>query len=338
MIAPERDIQALYVAAIESAEEVYVDALANDLEGLPSDEQWSDVRRNLARSLLLSELIGIEAVTRRAQRLGMKIQSDGQPDVQRFDKLADAIESGDGDDFVVGPFWEAVRAFEGRVPRLRSTVRRLATVAGQRAAGIVLDEKANALIQMSERSRAVAEVMRRSFWVSDVYQSTVVNLKSLLADVLRGVSVDSGDLPSFIDAAEMAGARNLGRARLETVYRNNLNTAYNEAQSEALADPDVQDVIPLAMIVEIEDRRTRPVHAEMNGYINTIQEIDRQGIRPPAGHNCRGGIRGVTGIEAERLGLLTNGRPDPNKILRYNGSRQALIDSGRYPDPGFRAA
>lgn len=111
--------------------------------------------------------------------------------------------------------------------------------------------------------------------------------------------------------------------------------------------PAVREVsYPLWEVREIMDRRTRGnpngdfpegSHWQVNGYINTIEEIVRQDLVPPCGWNCRAALVPVTFSRAERLGLTdASGNPLPERIAEYNILRQPYIDRGLYPDPGFR--
>jgi hypothetical protein len=103
---------------------------------------------------------------------------------------------------------------------------------------------------------------------------------------------------------------------------------------------------PLWEIREIMDRRTRGnphgdfpegSHWQVNGYVNTMEEIIRQDLVPPCGWNCRAALVPVSFGKAERLGLIdAGGDPIPEKIAEYNSARQPYIDNGLYPDPGFR--
>ena len=92
------------------------------------------------------------------------------------------------------------------------------------------------------------------------------------------------------------------------------------------------------MITEIEDDRSRPHHAAMDGYISTPGEIDRLHLRPPNGYNCRGSLIKIAWDEANDLGLLDDtGKPDMIALKRHNSPEQeGLIAAGTYPDEGFK--
>ena len=351
MPATSRELQALLTAALESGDTHYRNAIAAQLEGLPSDRHWIGFRRTLARSLLLGQLIGAARVVQKAKTLGASFVFDDEPILaDRFAKVG--IDFGDGDEsFISAEFVESIQSFQDRVPRLRREVDLMKLKAMSLASTITDAERQGGLSFLAEKARAIGSAIRHSFWASDSDIGTIVNLKAILADVMRGTATKGQmqNLPSFIDESQLAGASNLTRARLETIYRTNIVSAFNDGQAEILNRPEVQATIPLVMISEGRDRRTRgnPIglypepgrHYQMHGYVNTQDEIDRQGLRPPNGYNCRGGLRPLGVGESRRMGLLdASGRPDGAKISAHNGERQAIIDRGEYPDPGFKIA
>lgn len=77
-------------------------------------------------------------------------------------------------------------------------------------------------------------------------------------------------------------------------------------------------------------------HWQVNGYMATMEDIVRQNIVPPCGHNCRAQLVPVSWTRAERLGLVSDGTIDWAALRAYNAERQGYIDRGQYPDPGFR--
>lgn len=349
----ERDVTKLVRKAIDASRPDYRRLIAALVEG-DREEAARAARRFFvltARSLLLADLAGradvYDAVpgprtfrkeTGYISGLGLSVSAD--PDTSRI---------------LVGPYLAAVERFESRIPRLRVDIDRLSRASMRTAAAIVSRETSAAIPILVKRSVALREAIERSFWVSDVEANVVHDLKGIMADVIRGTPpAKEGEksLPDFIDRARAAGASNLTDARLETIYRTNLLAANGEARAETLGDPDVRRVQPLSMILEIRDKRTRGAvggvyrgkgranpgyHYQMHGYINTIDEIRRLDLVPPNGYNCRGQLRGVPTTEARRLGLLdAEGKINTAAVRKYNGERQAIVDRGLYPDPGFR--
>tara|TARA_R100000664_G_scaffold30719_1_gene43601 strand:+ start:12238 stop:14067 length:1830 start_codon:yes stop_codon:yes gene_type:complete len=241
------------------------------------------------------------------------------------------------EEFAPEPFQEAIDLFEDRVPMLAHNVPHIAEIARQQAAEIAMAERMGVVAKLDAQSNAISKALGQAFWVSDVDMPTTIALKDLIGQALRGVMPDERmTLPEFIDRAWLEGAQDLTAARLETVYRTNLQTAYNEGHMSSMRSQEVKDVAPLAMIVEIQDPRSRDHHAAMDGYINTVEYFDRMQIAPPNGFNCRGTVRVVSWTEAENLGLVgDDGEIDWKALERYNGNRQGYIDRGEYPDPGF---
>lgn len=338
--------RSILAGGLRAARRPYSEAVADSLEhgSAAASASWDKVEAILSRTLLLMQLEGAATVLGIARRNGMS----EEPEVfAKSGRISDILAGDDnGSPFTSEPFIAAVEAMESRIPRLASRIGVLQHAA-QRAAKRLRDvEQTDAIPRLAKQSRAIREAMRRAFWVSDTDKATTINLRSLIADVIRGdADVDAITLPEFIDRANLAGAANLTDARLEVVYRNNLATAYTDGRAKALQVESVKKAIPLVRIDEINDRRTRGApgtgnpgfHWQMDGYTNTIDEIDRQGLRPPNGHQCRASLVPVPRGEATRLGLVDEGgQPLADAIRSYNGQRQDIIDRGDYPDRGFQ--
>lgn len=104
---------------------------------------------------------------------------------------------------------------------------------------------------------------------------------------------------------------------------------------------------PLWRISEVMDVRTRGnpngiyrndgFHWQVNGYVNSIDEIVRQDCVPPCGYNCRASLVPMRWSQVEELGLVnSDGTVDYGAVRAYNGDRQSYIDRGLYPDPEYR--
>lgn len=356
MTIDREEFEALMIAAIEIAESSYLDAVASNIEGRPDPRAWRQFELASARSYFLAKLTGISDI----HGLSLDASEDaGSPVDERrpkpvpfvrrlIDRLSDtfatrprpriSMSDFDDDDFISEPFIEALQGFEQRIPMLADQVKDLAREA--KAYGLALSdiEQASAVSDLAGRSNAIRKSLGSAFWVSDLDETTIVSIKELIAGSLRGTSTPEqiGSISSFIDAAELSGAQGLTRARLETVYRTNLQTAYNDGQMDALGGEEVKKIFPLVEISEIDDNRSREIHAAMDGYINTRDYFIEHGLVVPNGFNCRGSIIAVTNTRARSLGLLhEDGTIDFEQLNAHNGKRQQLIDSGLYPDEGF---
>ena len=142
---------------------------------------------------------------------------------------------------------------------------------------------------------------------------------------------------------EVRRALNIGIADSAANDGRRVSVSENPTQP---ASPSRDSVHPLWEIREVMDRRTRGnpsgdfpegSHWQVNGYINTIDEIIRQDCVPPCGRNCRAALVPVSARRAMSLGLVdVTGRIDYSALRNYNRLRQTYIDMGLYPDPGFR--
>ena len=89
--------------------------------------------------------------------------------------------------------------------------------------------------------------------------------------------------------------------RLKTIYRINLNTArahqrYNQ-QIKATKD------LPYWQYDAINDSRTRPSHAELDGSVFKFDDPFWQTHYPPNGWNCRCTVRALTAKQVKDQGL-----------------------------------
>jgi len=325
-----KEFDELLTAAFQQSVPAYIEAVAATIEGSPT-EAWRDFEIVTARAILLSYLVGIAQTFEEAEVAADQFE----PDKVAYAKVDWPLEVG-FDEFRVEPFEEAIRLFDERIPMLASNVPKLAQIAKAQAVEIAMAEKLGVVAKLDAQTNAISQALGTAFWVSDVDQATTISLKDLISQAVRGVLPDERlSLPDFIDRAWLAGAQNLTASRLETVYRTNMQSAYNEGHMSTMRAPEVKKVAPLVMIVEIDDDRSRDHHAAMDGYINFVEYIDQLQLRPPNGYNCRGTVRAVSWTEAKRLGLVDNDQVDSEALKRYNGDRQGYIDRGEYPDPGF---
>jgi SPP1 gp7 family putative phage head morphogenesis protein len=194
------------------------------------------------------------------------------------------------------------------------------------------------------RTPGVQAVAQGAFFVTGMTAEQAKATQDLLAKVIRqeeSVSVAGKKLKTigvgdFIEQATLATGTDLTAARLETVYRTNLNRAASQGQLDIVREPTVRKFVPLMQFSATKDTRTRDTHRAMDGYVATVEQIDSQGINTPLGFNCRCGWKPVPVAKAQANGWVDDdGVPNFKAIERHNGRRQGLIDTGKVPDPGF---
>ena len=331
------EFEGLISAAYEEALGPYIEAVASTIEGKPNGQAWHDFEVVMSRVFMLTQLLGVSKVVEEAEIAGGHFEYDNQKEEYGKKDTDWPVDTG-MDDFFVEPYWEAIDLFEDRVPMLRDNAVEMMNQARENAKEIAKAEKMNIEANVDPISRSVGEALNKPFFVTGADQSTIIDIKQVLANTLRGVSNDEyASLPEFIDIVQqMDGAQGLTAAHLETVFRTNMSTAFNEGNAAAYRSKEVKDIAPLIMLTELDDDRSRPHHASMDGYVNTSEYFDANNLHPPNGYNCRGGTEIVTWEDAESMGLVgRDAELDWSAINQRNKYKQWLITSGRYPDPGF---
>lgn len=95
----------------------------------------------------------------------------------------------------------------------------------------------------------------------------------------------------------------LPRGRLELIYRNAVQTAYGVGRTAQQRENAARR--PYLMWDAVNDDRTRPSHAAMDGHIAPIEDDVWRVWHPPAGHNCRCSRIALTEAQARARGYPT---------------------------------
>lgn len=179
-----------------------------------------------------------------------------------------------------------------------------------------------------------------SFTVSYVNGTdTLDTIRDKLADAVS----TGGTLADFkAGIGEAMDASPLGVAHIETVFRNNIQSATSAGQERVINDPLVIDAFPYAVYEGLADTRQRETHNEMmhqgipiNGRGSNVYRSDDPIWNiwtPPNGHRCRCGKTFITLRQAARLGIqeakewLATGTPPANPWHSPTTLQ---------PDPGF---
>lgn len=143
-----------------------------------------------------------------------------------------------------------------------------------------------------------ADAKRKAFTVAgEMSLDALDTIRNTLVETI----VDGPSLDEFRNRFEEAlGTSRIGPAHLETVYRTNIQTSYQDGQDEIANNPIVADVFPYQEYLPIHDGRTRENHLELetlglNGT-NIYRRDDPFWDRwtPPNGYNCRCGTNLLT--------------------------------------------
>lgn len=104
-----------------------------------------------------------------------------------------------------------------------------------------------------------------------------------VADALARNLADGGTFEDFRKWA-LQQDWSLPRHRLETIYRNAVQTAYMAGHWRRFEE--VKDDLPYLMYDAINDSRTRPSHLAMDGVIRPVDDPIWKTHTPPLGHRC----------------------------------------------------
>ncbi len=101
-----------------------------------------------------------------------------------------------------------------------------------------------------------------------------------------------------------AGYSAIAPHHIDTIYRTNMQSAYQAGRYKQMTDPAVIAARPYWRYVSVMDGRTRPAHAAMNNKIYRYDDPLWQSWYPPNGFNCRCTVVTVSASEMERDGLI----------------------------------
>lgn len=190
----------------------------------------------------------------------------------------------------------------------------------------VAQARAQRVMLPNDFYRLPAEKRAQAFTVSGLARLDQVQA---VADALAKFQADGG---TFEDFRKWAAGQDwsLPRHRLETIYRNAVQTAYMAGHWRRF--DEVKEAFPYLMYDAINDSRVRPSHLAMDGVIRPVNDPIWKRWTPPAGHRCRCSLRSVSAREAQRRGGATQSIP-----------AEAVPDEGWGNNPrdawrGYRAA
>lgn len=159
------------------------------------------------------------------------------------------------------------------------------------------------------------ELRSMSFYVSNLEKLREIEMvkKSLSNAIKRGESFQS-----WKDNLDVDAMKELSSARLEMVYRTNVNSVYNQS---ARFNAYHSDVTPYLMYTAVMDDRTRPDHAKLNGVIKRADSIFWDKFTPPISYNCRCGTVPLSTEDAKEMGITQRAPsdyPEPSKGFGQN--------------------
>lgn len=162
---------------------------------------------------------------------------------------------------------------------------------------------------------AVAKIKNRvsvkKYYFEDLPQDirslafTVSNLETLrqvemVKQSLHNAIEKGQSFSSWRDNLDTSVLESLSSARLETVYRTNVHTVYNQSTR---FNASTSKVTPYLMYSAVGDERTRPEHMKLDGTIKRADSIFWDKFTPPLGFKCRCSIIPITEAKAKSMGI-----------------------------------
>lgn len=161
------------------------------------------------------------------------------------------------------------------------------------------------LMPWSEMEGALADYRTRAFWMARVEELRVLGtVRDKLREALEAGVTEEG----FVAAIGDAFTGEFTAARLRTVYRTNLQSAYQAGNYVQLTHPDVADLFPFYEYWTVDDDRRRPTHAAMHGKRFRRSHRIWKSWWPPNGYNCRCQVIALDEATVEELGLKRSDR------------------------------
>lgn len=152
----------------------------------------------------------------------------------------------------------------------------------------------------------------KSFSVAGVARADLI---AAIKDELTRAMAEGVSSKDFRLALDDLFARNgldpLASHHIDTIYRTNMQTAFQAGRYQQLSKPHILKARPYWKYVAIRDGVTRPAHREMHGKIfhhtNPIWRV----WYPPNGFNCRCQVVSLSQREVDRDGLYVD-ESDPS--------------------------
>lgn len=176
---------------------------------------------------------------------------------------------------------------------------------------------ARGVVLPAEYYGAIASEIRRT-------ATTVSGLATLaqIQEVIDSVTAALANGQSFREWQKAALAENWGlpAARLETIFRTNVQTSYSDGHWRSFRANQTR--MPYLMWSAINDSRTRPAHAAMSGYIAPIDDPIWKVWHPPAGYNSLLPHQQVSGNVL--IGLKARYAGPVTEIVGQSGARLSV--------------
>jgi hypothetical protein len=181
-----------------------------------------------------------------------------------------------------------------------------------------------------------AEQRSRAFYVSNVAQLRVVAdvHKAISRAIAKGTTLD--DFKAEVQAKlETEWGRDIP-GRVETIFRTNVQSAYNAGRLEQFEEPAVRHLRPFrAWSVIVDGRTTENICLPLRNVQVPADSAFALSHIPPLHYNCRTGIMSLSREDVAEGGGLTGHPPEAPPQQGFGGHPRALpqVDVSDAPEP-----
>lgn len=153
------------------------------------------------------------------------------------------------------------------------------------------------------------QLRKLAFTVSDL---ETLNQVKIVQKSLENARNEGLSFSEWRNQLDLDAVRNLSSSRLETVYRTNMTSVYNNSTRYNAASAGVT---PYLMFDAVGDSRTRASHQELDGIIKRADHPFWNKYTPPLGYNCRCGVIPLSQEDAEARGITSENAqlPEPDR-------------------------
>jgi len=204
------------------------------------------------------------------------------------------------------PFDEAIRYWRGKVP-----------LTADKFYALAMDQRAKA------------------FTVSGVTRMDMIEEVKAAVDAALKSGITLADFKKAI--ADIIEAQGWKDRRVDTIFRSNMQSAYNAGRYKQQTDPDVLKQRPYWQYVAVMDERTRPEHAALDGKVFPADDPFWGTWYPPNGFNCRCTVRTLSESEMDELGLKSETADPTGRLFEPVDPETGVKMPPRLlvPDPGW---
>lgn len=129
------------------------------------------------------------------------------------------------------------------------------------------------------------EYKTKAFTVGGITALDVLNdiMKELIKALEKGLTL--GELREQVNRMlEAKGWEGLSRYRADNIFRTNIQTAFSVGRHRQMTDPEVISRRPYWMYDAVNDRKTRPTHAALDGMVYPADHPFWDTWYPPNGY------------------------------------------------------